>query len=553
MASVLLVSIQEEATRLREKLKNLETQTEKKEEQKLDSISVCFHVDENSSRPVSVEFIMGLAPLGVSSDMRQSIEDLKIVLQRTEQKGINAAFLERLDELLKKIESGLWSAEASSLQKENERLQELVSTLQEKDKMRALPSEMVTRAQNMCLEAEEETRAAQRKAEMALAQAAKSEERERLANKETNEVNRKLTVALDQIKKLKAEHKVALETADEDYKAKVQECEALIQRNISLRNEMDDLSLKLSSLDSVMNERDSLASKLMTLEDTMAELKVKANRGAHYKQIANEMEERVVEMERELLTTAQKSNSLEKKLQKVEKEVRKEQERNEKLENQIRKLKSEEKESLNPQMTEDIRQSLLTEIEEQQQSINQSKVQIKELEQKLDFEENEKLKLLKELSELEDRFLTVEKNHTSSSVQLRHQLSITKNDLEDCKKYVGQLESERQSLCTKLHVKPDPRIGFEGSRGGGTLGNLVSMSDASNRNGLSAIDTLYLKNVLFKFIEAMAKQKETERDMLIPPLATLLGATREEFAQLRKILSESSKDSRNLLSLWTVR
>lgn len=202
---------------------------------------------------------------------------------------------------------------------------------------------------------------------------------------------------------------------------------------------------------------------------------------------------------------------------------------------------------------ETMKEALLTELEEHKTFLAESKEHQRNLEQKLETEHSEKLKLLNDLSEMEDRFLSLEKNHTSASIHLKYQLSVTKNDLEDCKKYVSQLETERQSLCKKLHVKPDPRIGFEDSKGGGTFGGVNSMSDVSSRNGLSAIDTLYLKNVLFKFIEAMAKQKTAERDMLLPPVATLLGASREEFGQLKKALEDASKDTRGVFSLWSTK
>lgn len=120
-------------------------------------------------------------------------------------------------------------------------------------------------------------------------------------------------------------HQTAIEEANNDYQSKAKECETLIQRNISLRNEMDELNLKLTHFDNIVNEKDAFAAKILNLEDGITELRVRANRGDHYKQIANEMEERVVKMEQELLTTVQKINTLEKKLQTTEKDLTKEQ------------------------------------------------------------------------------------------------------------------------------------------------------------------------------------------------------------------------------------
>lgn len=88
---------------------------------------------------------------------------------------------------------------------------------------------------------------------------------------------------------------------------------------------MDELNLKLTHFDNIVTEKDAFAAKILNLEDGITELRVRANRGDHYKQITNEMEERVVKMEQELLTTVQKINSLEKKLQTTEKDLTKEQ------------------------------------------------------------------------------------------------------------------------------------------------------------------------------------------------------------------------------------
>ena len=161
------------------------------------------------------------------------------------------------------------------------------------------------------------------------------------------------------------------------------------------------------------------------------------------------------------------------------------------------------------------------------------------------------MKLLDDLSQLEDRFLQVERQNTSSTFQLRHQLSVVKKELDTCREYASGLERERQHLCTKLHVKPDPMLGFEDSRGGGTFHDAPSMSDVSQRNGLSAIDTLYLKNVLFKFIEAMAQNKTNERDLLLPAISMLLGASSEEFSKLKKALNpDTTTSSLNVFHFW---
>eukprot|EP00210_Caulerpa_lentillifera_P000305 g298.t1 len=347
-----------------------------------------------------------------------------------------------------------------------------------------LPSEMIIQAQNMCLAAEKETREAKKETENALAQgksclfssprlikflsvAAEAAGKEKSAT-------RKLTLALNQIKTLRSNHKKSLKEANERFQAKTKECESLMQTNDALRTELD---LKQSSLDALVDERDLLASRVSDLADIVTDLEDRSNQDDHIKQIANELEAQVVE----------------------------------------------------------------------------GKQEAKDFEKKLELEHNEKLKLLNEFSKLEDRFLELEKQQSGANLTLRHQLTIANNELDDCKKYITQLENHREALCKKLHVKPDPHLDFQDTRGSGSFGDITSMSEASTRNGLTAIETLYLKNVLLKFIEATVKQNERERDSLLPPVATLLGASPEEYSRLKKALNEASKDTKTMFSFWTAK
>lgn len=298
-------------------------------------------------------------------------------------------------------------------------------------------------------------------------------------------------------------------------------------------------------------ERDALEARVHGLEETLAELKVSADQGQHYKQITTEMEERVSALEKELLQTAQKVGYLEKLLEESNNKLSIEQSKNDKLANKLRRLSVAETPKSVQSDADAIKERLLADLETKQRVITEAKTKEQDLLLQLQNEQNEKRKLLDDLSQMEDRFITMERQTASSIFQLKHNLTVTKSDLEACKEYILQLEKERQNLCTKLHVKPDPNIGFEDSRGGGTFQDAPSMSDVSCRNGLSAIDTLYLKNVLFKFLEAVHKDKKMERDMLLPAISTILGASPEEFGKLRQtISSESTSTSRSGFSFW---
>lgn len=436
--------------------------------------------------------------------------------------------------------------EDPSLQKlieENKRLHEILQTMRERQKD-PVESEAVRKAHDMCLKAEAEAREAHQQVDKARIKAAQSEEKEKAAAREAAELSKKLHQATEHSKRLLADHKRELEALNSDYLSKNQECKTLIQRNISLRTEMDDATLKLASYDALLSERNALESKVSSLEESLSELRVMAERGGHYRQITSEMEERVTELEQELLLTAQKVGNLEKQLKDAQQSLIKEQERNEKLMNKVRHLSTVEAHPP-PEAFDAARETLIIELEAKQKHLTDAQASLNEVSHQLEMERTEKMKLLNDLSHLEDRFINVERNHATSTFQLKRQLSVARSELEECREYGHQLELERQSLCKKLHVMPDPNLGFEDTRGGGTFQDTQAMSDASCRNGLSAIDTLYLKNVLFKFIEAMVQDKTTERDMLLPAISTLLGASSEEFTKLKQTLSAGSSGKSN--------
>lgn len=304
----------------------------------------------------------------------------------------------------------------------------------------------------------------------------------------------------------------------------------------------------MATYEAAMAERDELLGKVGALEDTLNEMRVMSDRAGHYQQITQEMEERVGSLEKELVLTAQQVSALEKQLKDSHRRLEKEQQQREKLTAKLRRMNAEQS---SKESSQEIREQLLSEMEAKEKLVTELQSHSEEQNRQIETEQIEKTRLLEELSQLEDRFLSVERQHASSAFHLKRQLSVARNDLEECKLHVRRLELERQTLCEKLHVKPDPGLEFEDARGGGTFGEAQSMVDVSSRNGLSAIDALYLKNVLFKCLEATAKQKTVERDMLLPALATVLGASPEEFAKLKKSLSEESAGSKHGFSFWT--
>ncbi|GLC35111.1 hypothetical protein PLESTM_000280600 [Pleodorina starrii] len=91
------------------------------------------------------------------------------------------------------------------------------------------------------------------------------------------------------------------------------------------------------------------------------------------------------------------------------------------------------------------------------------------------------------------------------------------------------------------------------ARKGGGAGGAGSGGGGGGSGSAAApgsVDAVYMKNVLFKFLEAHLTNKVQERDMLLPAVATLLQATQEEFIALQKILRATMPPSRQMLSVF---
>lgn len=68
--------------------------------------------------------------------------------------------------------------------------------------------------------------------------------------------------------------------------------------------------------------------------------------------------------------------------------------------------------------------------------------------------------------------------------------------------------------------------------------------------GGAAVDTIYLKNVILKFLEAHVSGKLSERDALLPAVATLLHATPAEFRALKAVVANTTQPVSQMLSAF---
>ncbi|GIL82516.1 hypothetical protein Vretifemale_11337 [Volvox reticuliferus] len=91
-----------------------------------------------------------------------------------------------------------------------------------------------------------------------------------------------------------------------------------------------------------------------------------------------------------------------------------------------------------------------------------------------------------------------------------------------------------------------------GSSNGSSSGSsrLPTAGSTGSGGAVSNVDAVYMKNVMFKFLEAHLTNKVQERDILLPAVATLLQATQEEYIALQKILRATMPPSRQMLSVF---
>jgi len=123
------------------------------------------------------------------------------------------------------------------------------------------------------------------------------------------------------------------------------------------------------------------------LEETIVELKVSADQGGHYRQITTEMEERVSQMEKELLLTSQNAGLLDKRLKDTQDKLDKERVQTDKLKKKIYSLTQPRQPDPRPEANE----KLLAELQGKDRELYKAMDRSTELEQKLQIEQNEKV------------------------------------------------------------------------------------------------------------------------------------------------------------------
>lgn len=92
-----------------------------------------------------------------------------------------------------------------------------------------------------------------------------------------------------------------------------------------------------------------------------------------------------------------------------------------------------------------------------------------------------------------------------------------------------------------------------GGHSSGSAGDFSTSSSGDRTKSIQsstpAVDIVYMKNVLLKFLEAHATCKIAERDALLPAVAALLQASPAEFQAFKKVLANTNPAS---TQLWSV-
>lgn len=116
---------------------------------------------------------------------------------------------------------------------------------------------------------------------------------------------------------------------------------------------------------------------------------------------------------------------------------------------------------------------------------------------------------------------------------LQRQLKQAEAEIVTCHGQMRRLEEQlRGSALALKGSASDRNLKSQASLCAG----LLSAPSGGGEAGMP-VDMVYLKNVLIKFLQAVAASKQQERDALLPVIGTLLGTSPQEFLQLKSAVA----------------
>ncbi|GMH38047.1 hypothetical protein BSKO_05931 [Bryopsis sp. KO-2023] len=507
------------------------------------------------------------------------ISSLQEETSKSAEEDGNGEVSERIQDLtrqLVEISTSLKSTEElrdslEAARKENSRLETAckeMSSRQKDGRAHQEPSELLAKAQDMCAAAEERARSSQRRAERAELRATKAEHSEREARRDVQDAFTLLEEAGAQ-SKLKGEQEQAAESECKRLEALVASFETeraeQVLRSQHYESRLADLSTQLEEAQEGLSERDELAFRVTTLEETNRDLKSAAEMSDHYRQLVRELEQSGSKSEENLISTARTVTLMEKKLKASESDSRRFKAKADSLEEKYRKLQesvdaevtsrmeaASADESRSPGAAQDELDKLQEKLRSQWEALEAAQCKTEEV--RADYTQllKEKEDLFVRVCELEERVAFGDREKTSLVSQVNKQLAACRKELAESRLVVSELESERHDILKSLKTQTSRSSygALMDSRGSGSFHDVSHGNGDLKRAELTGIDTLYLKNVLFKFIEVTAQGKTKERDALLPAVATVLEASPQEFKALKAALGMASADSKpSILSM----
>eukprot|EP01025_Chloroclados_australasicus_P025050 TRINITY_DN25062_c1_g1_i1.p1 TRINITY_DN25062_c1_g1~~TRINITY_DN25062_c1_g1_i1.p1 ORF type:complete len:851 (-),score=158.34 TRINITY_DN25062_c1_g1_i1:584-3136(-) len=511
-----------------------------------------------------------------------------------------------LKELIQKLQLELQDSEQQRKLIEQNAERKLLELRNKVGVSAAHHGEMLRRAQEVALDSEHRAEAADKRASRAEAKATRLEEELQLVKQNAKKLDKQIKDLERQREELSArassaeaaaddakmrtidgdELRQAIRKVEEKFEDQLKEAEnkcqymqeertefqrknsrlsevqnRLEKRVLDLEKREGKLQTELSVAEGVVQERDELQIRNRALEEKLEEYKSKHQQTEDYKQVANQLESARLQAEQELLTTAKMVTVLEEKLREVQQGSRSAQLRAEEAEQKVALIESDIDARVRQLVEESGKdpsrwpQGAQTEINRLQTKLDTLQTLINSLQGQLEMETSQlneqvslKEALHRKIEAVEQRATVREQQALQMVVEVERKLNETERQLQDYRQHIDVLQEENDRLLMQKSMTRNSSGVM--MKGGGSIHDIADGFSQNGdgyqdgiRNRIGGVDIIYLRNVLFKFIEALATGRQSERDALLPVIATLVQAGPREFKELKKAIQESSQST----------
>ena len=323
-----------------------------------------------------------------------------------------------------------------------------------------------------------------------------------------------------------------LESRLAEYEAKMKEMlnlraeekRAHKEKIAGLVNLLQQAKEDLEARDGTREDLEKVAAKNAALEAELDELQTERGQLESYRKIRTELEEGKARMEEELMATAQMVTDLEMKLQTKDHELLGLQEEMLELDAGTAKVKKqlqlefqskldsmEANQALWPQAARDSISDLEGKVWSKEEDIRKAKRDLEESEYQRERLQRETADRDQRATHLENELAHI---HKTSDAQKQSLLS-----------QIQELERQFEEASQELALKEREARTFH--------------SPSKTPSTIQGMDFVYMKNVFMKYIEVSSKQgllysSNAEKAAMLPVIATLLQASSEEFATMKR-------------------